>query len=209
MPAYASLALHILTHLNIHSVAVFGWSLGGHIALEMLDQNSARSGLHINGAVLTGTPPACGAAQCARGFKIPVLEAEENLMARESWSPEQAERIARGSAPAGRLELFEAWMLDDALRTDGRARRVMFDAFLGGRGADQVGVVKGREVLVAVINGGEEPFVDLEYLDGLEWGRLWRGECVRMGGLGHAPFWEDPEGFEELLLEFLGDCAEG
>lgn len=209
MSGYANLAVHILEHLNVRSVVVFGWSLGGHIALEMVPElKRAGERVGLKGVVLTGTPPALGAEQCARGFKIPTepQEGEENLMAKVHWTHEQAERIARSSAPGGREELFEQWMLDDAVRTDGRSRMIMFDAFVGGRGVDQVKVVGESEQLIAVINGGEEPFVNLDYIDGLTWGRLWRGQCVRIQGLKHAPFWEDPEGFEKLLLDFLADC---
>ncbi|KAF3050097.1 hypothetical protein E8E11_001764 [Didymella keratinophila] len=218
MSGYADIAVHILSHLNVRSVVVFGWSLGGHIALEMapklkhlhLAQRANEGNIGLKGIVLTGTPPALGASQCIQGFKIPIEpngeEDEENLMAKLHWTPEQAERIARSSAPGGREELFERWMLDDAVRTDGRARMVMFDAFVGGRGADQVKIVEESEIPIAVINGSEEPFVNLEYVDGLKWGRLWRGELVRMEGLKHTPFWEDPVGFEKLLLQFLGDC---
>jgi pimeloyl-ACP methyl ester carboxylesterase len=226
MSGYADLAVHILSHLNIRSVVVFGWSLGGHIALEMVDKlerlrradeggnkgarESGKGGIELKGLILTGTPPSLGLDQVVKAFKIPIDikqgEGEENLMAKVHWTYEQAERIARSSAPGGHAQLFEQWMLDDAIRTDGRARMVMFDAFVGGRGVDQVGVVEGSEVSIAVINGSEEPFVDLEYVDGLEWGKLWKGECVKMEGLKHTPFWEDPVGFERLLLEFLGDC---
>lgn len=212
MAGYADLAVHILSHLNVRSVVVFGWSLGGHVALEMvpkLSQAAVRgTNVELRGIVLTGTPPASGAEQCKQGFKINTDpdHGEENLMAKINWTDEQAEQIARSSAPGGREELFERWMLDDAVRTDGRARMVMFDAFLRGRGMDQVGVVRKSDVPIAVVNGGEEPYVDLDYIDGLKWSKLWRGECVRMEGLKHTPFWEDPAGFEKLLLEFLEDC---
>lgn len=212
MPGYANLAVHILSHLDVRSVVVLGWSLGGHVALEMVPllSEAAAGGtdVELRGIVLTGTPPASGAEQCRRGFKMNTDSdhAEENPMAKVNWTGEQAEQIARSSAPGGREDLFERWMLDDALRTDGRARMLMFDAFLRGRGVDQVGVVARSDVPIAVINGTDEPFVDLDYIDGLLWGRLWRRECVRMQGLKHTPFWEDPAGFEKLLLEFLKDC---
>jgi len=73
---------------------------------------------------------------------------------------------------------------------------------------DQRKVVEETDVLVAVVNGTEEQFVNLDYLDGIRWKRLWKGECIRLEGLGHAPFWEDPERFEVLLVEFLKDCSE-
>lgn len=214
MAGYADLAVHILEHLSIASVVVFGWSLGGHIALEMvpkLKRASERGNkiVELRGLVLTGTPPALGVEQGAKGFKIPTdpKEGEENLMAKVHWTPEQAESIARSSAPGGREELFEQWMLDDAIRTDGKARMIMFDAFVKGEGVDQVRVVEESDVLIAVINGAEEPFINLDYIDALKWRGLWRGECVRLKGLKHAPFWEDPTAFEGLLLEFMEDCG--
>ncbi|KAL1594800.1 hypothetical protein SLS59_008613 [Nothophoma quercina] len=216
MAGYADLAVHILEHLSVESVIVLGWSLGGHIALEMvalLKTASERGSriVELKGLVLTGTPPALGAEQCAEGFKIntdpDVEKGEENLMAKVHWTEEQAETIAINSAPGGHPELYEDWMLKDAVRTDGRARMVMFDAFVDGRGVDQVGVVEGEDVLIAVINGADEPFINLDYIDGLKWRNLWRGQCIRLGSRKHAPFWEDPKGFETLLVDFLEDCS--
>ncbi|KZM25736.1 uncharacterized protein EKO05_0006050 [Ascochyta rabiei] len=214
MAGYADLAVHILEHLCVESIVILGWSLGGHIALEMvplLKTASERESriVHLSGLMLIGAPPALGAEQCTQGFKVPTNpdEGQENLMAKVLWTEEQAETIARSSAPGGKSELFEDWMRKDAIRTDGRARMMMFKAFVEGRGVNQVQVVEGEDVLTAVINGAEEPFINLDYIDGLNWKKLWRGECVRLEGKKHAPFWEDPKGFEALLLEFLGDCG--
>ena len=210
---YAELAVHILKHLRVDSVVVMGWSLGGHVALEMvplLKQAGSESEVQLKGLVLTGTPPACGWEQCRKGFKIPLGDkekGEENLMAKVHWTKEQAEQIVRLSAAGGKEELFEDWMLTDAVRVDGRARMVMFNAMLKGEGCDQVGIVETEEVPVAVINGAEEPFIDLDYIDGLKWKNLWRGQCVRMPGLKHTPFWEDPKGYEGVLVDFLKDCG--
>lgn len=213
MSGHAKLAVRILEHLSIESVVIFGWSLGGHIALEMVPMLKCASErgsriVELKGIMLVGTPPALGADQCAKGFKIPTdpQEGEENLMAKMHWTNEQAEAIARNSAPGGHEELFDDWMLNDAIRTDGRARMIMFDAFVDGRGVDQVGVVESEDVLIAAVNGADEPFINLEYLDGLKWKKLWRSKCLKLDGLKHAPFWEDPEGFEKLLLDFLHDC---
>jgi pimeloyl-ACP methyl ester carboxylesterase len=214
MAGYADLAVHILEHLTVETAVVLGWSLGGHIALDMvplLKTASERGSriVELKGLMLIGTPPALGAEQCARGFKIPInpKEDEENLMAKVHWTPEQAETIARNSAPGGHENFFEEWMLRDAMRTDGRARMIMFNSVLEGRGVDQVGVVEKENVRIAVVNGADEPFINLDYLDGLKWRNLWRGQCIRLEGRKHAPFWEDPEDFETLLIDFLGDCS--
>lgn len=159
--------------------------------------------------MMIGTPPARGKEEIARGFKF--QDAHLGIAARLDWTEEEACAFARESAPRGKQELFERWMEEDAKRTDGRSRMMMWDRLVaepegGAVGADQRSVVESTHVLVAVVNGAEEPYVNLDYLDGIKWGRLWRGECVKVEGTGHAPFWEKPAVFEGLLVEFLEDC---
>lgn len=226
MSGYAACAVHVLEHLGVERAVLLGWSLGGHVALSMVPELKRASEracrrVEVAGIVLTGTPPALGAEQCSRGFKIATSHqnssdptgADANLMAAVHWTHDQADAISRSSAPNNHPRLFEPWMRADAIRTDGRARSIMFSAFLSGAnpdgtpGVDQVRIVETEDVPIAVINGADEPFVELGYLDALRWRRLWGGECVRMEGLGHAPFWEDPDGYVAVLERFLGDVG--
>jgi pimeloyl-ACP methyl ester carboxylesterase len=211
---YADLAVHILHHLNISSVVIFGWSLGGHIGIEMIPLLKETANLahpiSPKGLMIVGTPPVLGKQQIAQGFTFS-SSGGLGLAGKKNWTDEETEEFARKSAAAGKDEYFESWILDDAKRTDGRARLVMGNSFLGTEeqgpvGVDQRKVVEEADVLVAVVNGAEEQYVNLEYLDGIEWKRLWRGKCIRLEGLKHAPFWEDPEGCEVILMDFLGDC---
>jgi pimeloyl-ACP methyl ester carboxylesterase len=203
---YAELAVHILQHLKVESVVVLGWSLGGHVGIEMVPLLKGGR-VNMKGLMIIGAPPALGPEQLMQGFLMPAAspDATSHMMlpGKRDWTEE--ETVAFAHATAG--EPFERWIEDCARRTDGRARERMFGAFVGGVGVDQRRVVEEEEdVLVAVVNGGREPFVNLDFLDAIKWKRLWREECVRMEGLGHAPFWERPEAFEGLLTEFLQDC---
>jgi len=96
-------------------------------------------------------------------------------------------------------------MLADVRRTDGKARKEMFAAFAKGVGSNQREVVGRPEKLIAVINGKGDPFIHLDYIRDLNYGRLWKGECFELDGLKHAPFWGNPEKFVCLLEEFLKD----
>jgi pimeloyl-ACP methyl ester carboxylesterase len=210
---YAELAVHILQHLNVERVVVFGWSLGGHIGIEMVPllTETAKSAhrIELKGLMLVGTPPALGKEQVAQGFKF--SDGRLGLAGKKNWTNEDTESFARNSAAAGREECFEEWILDDAKRTDGRARIIMGNSFVGTEeqgpvGVDQKTVVEETDVLVAVVNGAKEQYVNLDYLDGIKWKKLWKGKCMRLEGLKHAPFWEDPKGFETILVDFLEDC---
>jgi pimeloyl-ACP methyl ester carboxylesterase len=209
MRGYASLAIQVLQHLSVEEVVVLGWSLGGHIGIEMLDlidSNEEISREHkkisVKGMMMVGTPPALGAEQVARGFPRGL-----GLASKKDWTDEEALSFSRNSAAAGKDEYWEEWMYVDAKNTDPRARVFMAKRFLGEEegGVDQVAVVENTDALIAVVNGAEEQFIDLDYLDGIKWKKLWKGKCLRLDGLHHAPFWEDPERFEGLLVEFMQD----
>ncbi|KAF2142318.1 uncharacterized protein K452DRAFT_286743 [Aplosporella prunicola CBS 121167] len=209
---YAAAALEVLAQLGVASVIVFGNSLGGHVAIEMVAQTTQtpqqRPPLRIHGILLTGTPPANGLAQVRSAFhdrdphaKVPPQHM--HLASQASW-PDTAyatfpyEAYGPPNMP---------WMLSAARRTDPLARSTMYSAFEAGAGADQVAVIGRTDVLVGVVNGAQEPFVRLEYLDGLRWGRLWQGRCLRLEGLGHAPFWERPGLWAGVWGEFVWDCC--
>ncbi|KAF2727471.1 alpha/beta-hydrolase [Polyplosphaeria fusca] len=201
MSGYAEVALDVLEGLGVKEVVVVGWSLGGHVGVEMLEQQQrGREKVKIVGLVIVGTPPARGAGEIRRGFRF---SGEEVPMAgRRGLGGEGEGEFVRGTVGSG----WEGWMEGDVRRADGRAREVMWESFAGGKGADQRRVVEEeKEVLVGVINGADEPFVNLDYLDAIQWGNLWRGECIRIEGAKHAPHWEKREEFEKLLQEFLAD----
>jgi pimeloyl-ACP methyl ester carboxylesterase len=205
MRGYADAALFVLHHLCVKSVVVLGWSLGGHVGIELLSLLESEADIDMKGLMLIGTPPALGAAQVSRAFR---MGGGLGKAGQRDWSDEDVEWVARNSAAAGKPELCEESMYDDARGTDGRARMVMSEAFCGpeAAGVDQVRLVETQDVLVAVVNGAEEQFVNLDYLDSISWKNLWRRECMRLPRLHHAPFWEDPGGFEKVLREFLEDA---
>lgn len=251
-PGYAAVAANALAALNIRGrVAVLGWSLGGHVAIELipllapssLADRAASLGtgplpgtspapsppptseIAIAGIMLVGTPPlgnaaqfragfSPGAGECAsaresrrgevgRGGRDALSEISFFALAAEELTDEMVETLT----VAGHGPPREQWMADGARRTDGRARRVMAENAFAGELSDQVGIVGASDVLCAVVNGAEEPFVNLDYVDGIRFRNLWKGECHRIPGLGHAPFWEAPDLFwDGYLTPFLADC---
>jgi pimeloyl-ACP methyl ester carboxylesterase len=204
MRGYAECAVDVLTQLGVSEVVVLGWSLGGHVALEMIPLlKSSSVSTTMKGAMLVGTPPSSGPNQTALGFFKESKSPHMHLAGQEHLTNQEAYNYAHTATGAP----IEAWQQECAVRTDGRARRIMFSAFAAGLGVDQVGVVEEeKDILLGVVNGAAEPFVNLDYLDRLSWGRLWEGKCFRLSGLGHAPFWEKPEQFEPILARFLEDC---
>ena len=198
-PGFAKVAIEILKHYQLTSVIVLGWSLGGHIGIEMIPLCEAE-GIDYKGLMIVGTPP-IPKGQVGLGF----YNASHMFAAfREELSDEEKDQFAHGTTG----EPYEDWMKDNVYRTDGAFRRIMFEAMDQGRQLDQQATVETAEKpVVAVVNGKDEPYVKVEFLRTIKYKNLWRGECIELDGLLHAPFWEDPARFQPILDDFLKDVG--
>ena len=193
IPGYADLALELLAHLGVEQLAILGWSLGGHIGIELLTRN-----VDVAGLAITGTPPiGHNAADFAAGFRP---QQHMDLTGKEAFT--EADIRAYAAETAG----VPAPFLEAAVRrTDGRARRLMMVAAMSARGADQRHVASTCAVPLAVITGANEPFVNNQYLAEFPYRNLWDRTVHVVPDTGHAPFWERPQLFNPLFERFLTD----
>ena len=53
------------------------------------------------------------------------------------------------------------------IRADGKARSTLFEARRAGVGTDQRKLVESLTMPIAVLNGAEDPFINLDYIDGI------------------------------------------
>ncbi len=194
MPGYADAAIELMRELGHERYAMLGWSLGGHIGLEMLTRTDA-----IRGLMITGTPPVGrGEEQLAAGF----LPSEHmGLAGQRDLSEEEIDAYAR--ATCGINAPFEPFLREAVARTHGHARELMLGSFARGVGANQREAAVNAPVPLAVVNGAEEPFVNNEFVAALPYRNLWEDRVHLMDGIGHAPFWEAPEAFDVYLERFL------
>ncbi|AZO11898.1 MULTISPECIES: alpha/beta hydrolase [unclassified Mesorhizobium] len=191
----AQAAAEVFDRMAIDRAIVFGWSLGGHVAMELASFHPAFAGL-----MLTGAPPVSkGPFGMLRGFHA---SWDMLLASKKVYSDRDAER-------------FEALCFGDSagpsfrraiLRADGRLRSAVTRGMFTGRGADQKQVVEQAQFPVAIVNGENDLFVRLSYFETLACRSLWE-HCHVIPGAGHAPFWERPELFNPLLARFAETVA--
>lgn len=196
IPSYADAAIEVMEKLGHDRYAVFGWSLGGHIGIDMLPKTD-----RIAGLMISGTPPAGKTPDALeKGF----LPSEHmGLAGQEVFSDADADAYAR--ATAGVNAPYDPFLLDAVKRTDGRARATMLGAFAQGLGESQEGIVGSSSTPLAIVNGADEPFANNEFIKGVSYANLWSGEVHLLPGLGHAPFWEAPQMFDPIFERFLSD----
>jgi len=184
----------LVARLRLERFMLLGWSLGGHIAIEMIEHEG------LAGLLACGTPPvARGPFSMLRAFRP---SWDMPLASKEVYTDRDVARFfslcyGRGATP----ELLEA-----IRRADGRVRSATMRAMMSGDFSDQKLAVERSSVPVALVNGREDPLIRLSYMDSLAGPSLWHGLPIVIEEAGHACFWDQPETFSELLLAFAADA---
>ncbi len=196
LPGYADAMLDVLFALDAPNAAVCGWSLGGHIALEMMAKSQS-----VAGAFVVGAPPVTPGPTAITGFNVTentALYMTENL-------DEASQRLLAEvsvSDPASH-HVYEA-----VARTDGRARRIVVESLLAGVGADPAQLFDDAKRPIALIIGEHDSSLSTSFIQSICGPALWRGSLQTIAGAGHAPFLDAPASFNPLLLQFLRDIAQ-
>lgn len=197
-PGYAAAIAGLLDALKIERAVAVGWSLGGHVAMELVATEP-----RVVAALVTGAPPiapSLEALQTAfRASPDMAFAGKENFTEAEAFAYTAAMLDGDGNATPEAVAT--------ALRTDGRARRLMIENGVAGKGADEVGLLCAGPTRLAIVQGEEDVFLSMDYLAALPAAQMWRGGIQWLDGLGHAPHWTAPERFAPHVLAFLEDVA--
>lgn len=195
LPGMATIVHEVLNALAIDRAAFFGWSIGGHIALEMLGTEPDR----FAGLMLSGTPPIhANALSVLRAFhaRLEVAGALKPIISRDI-----AERFAklcyRDEATPERAEAF--------LNMDGQMRALMTKSITRGSHTDQRIIAETSPVPLAIVNGADDPLVRVSYINSIRYGNLWENQCHTIAHGGHIPFLLKPNTFNALLHRFAMD----
>jgi pimeloyl-ACP methyl ester carboxylesterase len=193
LPGYAAVISGLIDRTQWTSVDVVGWSLGGHVGLELFATDP-----RIRSLLIVGTPPGRPSAEAMeQAFHA---SADMQLAAKPDFT--DADALAYATAMMGGREHLTDELLACARRTDGNARAYLFASAYAGIGSDQRHTVETLDKPLCVVHGAREPFVRLEYLCSLGYRALWNNRIQVIGEAGHAPHWECPAEFNNILLNF-------
>jgi pimeloyl-ACP methyl ester carboxylesterase len=198
LPGYVAVLAGFARTLGAADAVIVGWSLGGHIALEVAPALPDAAGF-----VIFGAPPVGSAAHIAEAFlPNPAMNVGYSASISESEAKSYADSF---TAPGSALATSE--FVSDILATDGAARTGLLSCISDGRFADEVAIVAGLRRPLAIVQGAGEQLVSLDYLRKLTIPALWRGEVQLIPGAGHALHQEAPQQFAALLTDFSGAAA--
>jgi len=195
IPAYARIIQQVLEQLNVNTTSLVGWSLGGHIAIEMVG-----AGFPANSIFITGTPPMGPGLDDFLAAFLPTPSGAVTTSAEAS-----VEAIHAYTADLyGSLSPIPEHFYTLAERTDGRARARMGEHWASAtEGHNQPSIASTWNAPLGVGHGTLDQFISRDYLYALKWANLWNGQIQEFTESGHAPFLEEPKNFNALLHQFL------
>lgn len=198
LPGYAGVLRRFAERLGLAEAVLVGWSLGGHIVLEASPEFPDAAGLFVFGTPPLAMPPAMEAAFLPH----PAMGA--------SFTPELTDEAIHAYATAffrPGAQVPSPAFAEDIRRTDGRARATLGASISTLEARDEVALVGALTTPLAIVHGSEEQLVNGAYLETVTAPTLWRGGVQYIPDAGHAPHWEQPEQFNNLLAAFIDDCA--
>ena len=192
MHGYASAVIEVMSVLGVEQAAVFGWSLGGHIAIELLPRFQG-----VVGMMLAGAPPVHPTGEGMQsGFKPhPMVP----LIGKGDLTDEEISIFSEGAYGPAATPALEAALR----RTDGRARTMMFEGLFNGKTSDQQALAVKSPVPLAFVNGANDPIINSDYIGSLDYDHLWDKHCFVLRGEGHAPFLTNPTVFNPIFERFV------
>jgi pimeloyl-ACP methyl ester carboxylesterase len=198
LPGHARAVCAVLDALEIDEAHFVGWSLGGHIALEMApDLTNPR------GFVIFGTPPLTSGEAMSEAFlPNPAMK----VTFQESVDSAEASAYVAAFFRPGFADV-PPFFLDDVLRTDGRARSNLGASVQRGEARDEGEVARDLTVPLAVLHGDEEQLINRRYFASVAMPTLWRRAVQMIPDAGHAPQWETPKVFDSLIEAFVTETA--
>ena len=187
-----------IAQLGLKKCVVVGWSLGGQVALEMIDRSPV-----VAGVMALGAPPAPNGPV---GLMRSMHFCRVLLLAGQSvHSPGDATYFEKACLSG----YGEGKFVDTILRTDPQMRPNISRSILMGYGQSQRDRFENASIPVCLLHGAEEPLIRTPYMQGLESPNLYGGETIILDGVGHAPFLEAPDLFDSLVKQFADAVESG
>ena len=195
---YSDVAVELMETLGITRYAVFGWSLGGHIALDITAVTD-----RLCGVIITGSPPIeQGFNAINEGFEGFI---EHSIASKQVLTDDEINIFATNTCGANAP--YDDFLKTAVTRCDGRSRSLMIAKLACGIGRNQKSLATHSAVPLAIVNGADDVFIRNDYIANLLYTNLWEDQVFDLPKTGHAPFWEDPDTFDQYLHRFLNSLS--
>lgn len=185
---FASIITGLIKLLKIKTAVLVGASLGGHLILESLEHLEGVKGIFLNGTPPFAIPPASDIF-----LPNPAIP----LFYKENKTNNEREILAKVMVKA---QMHMEDVKAELLKTDPSFIKHWKINLHSKIPSDEIEIVKNTNIPIAVLNGIFDPFVNLKYLQKVPFRNLWRNKIIKIQGVGHLPFLEQPLVYNKPLL---------
>jgi pimeloyl-ACP methyl ester carboxylesterase len=188
---YADVLKHMISTVRSKRVLLVGWSLGGHVVLEVLSELTITAS-----AVLVGTPPLRSIADMSAAFlPSPALA----LIQKGEISAEEAETWAMSCTCLG--PQYPQWLKSDFERTDPAARIGLINSLGSGAFKNEWEQISVAKIPVTLVFGAEDRFVNKSFLVGPLLQNLWGKRIETLSTAGHMAHWDSDRAFNDIIAD--------
>ncbi|MEX1212853.1 MAG: alpha/beta hydrolase [Balneolaceae bacterium] len=193
--ALADFVVELVREMDLSDFAIFGHSLGGHIAIEAAPRLPG-----LRGLLTLGTPPLShedvGYSPFLDHPALPLIFAEEL---------DSNETMLLAKTYLGDLFDHHADQIQNSiLNTDPQFRSVIGADVASGNFQDEASILNNLPFPAAVSVGEEDPLVNRDYMDQvLDSSKMWNDHVQVIEEAGHSSHMEKSESFNSLLEAYL------
>jgi pimeloyl-ACP methyl ester carboxylesterase len=176
-----------------------GWSLGGHIALELTSRLP-----QLKGLLITGTPPIeLSQEGMNQGFKV--INADIfKCFGKGNLTYEEAQLFSTVSGYDFTEE--KEFIVDAVLQTSEGAKTIYPPTIVQGIGENELKIVAEWSKPIAVIAGEQELVINNDYIiHEVKFKNLWKNKVHVISKGGHGVFMECPDEFNLIMERFFLD----
>lgn len=196
-PGFASIVAEIIQIMKLNNIVIVGWSLGGHVALELTSYLP-----QLQGLLITGTPPIeISFAGLSQGFKALDPKIFE-CFGKGNLSYEEAQLLATVSGYDFSKE--KEFIVDAILQTDEEAKTIYPRSIALGIGQNEVKIVNEWPKPIAIVAGNQDIAINNDYIiNEVKFKNLWEDRVHVIPKGGHAVFMDCPNEFNQIMQRFL------
>ncbi len=189
----------LVVTLGLKDIAIYGHSLGGHLAINLLPELK-----NIKGLAISGTPPLTLPPKLEEAF-LPnpdlMLAFKANLTDTETRKLAHA-FIQESAHETGKVQ--ESIQLTDPLARAYIGQSISTELY-----NDETRLLAQAKIPIAILHGKKDSLVNLDYIQNLNIPALWKNSVQVIHLASHSPFLENEETFQERLKNFLKDTYTG
>ena len=192
LDSIATLMAETINELDVENCILIGHSLGGHIALRMVNKSNK-----IKGVVLANMSPIKNYNNLTYSYKV---NDTFNLFFKPKINENEASKLAQVFVKDN--VLADISFVDNIKNTDPNFRFVLGESFKTDNTND-FDLISKINIPIAMIYGEKDKIINLNSLKdtGIE-KNLWRNKIQIISNTGHSSMWENPNIFNYILIEF-------